>query len=101
MMKSKRFHRKGFKEAREKVESEMENQFQSEIVKDMRSSNYVIEKDGVKVYLAKVRMTRFEKRHFIHLQRRTALTNYRLWVSVCSEFARISDFAGASKGVSL
>lgn len=31
----------------------MEQQFQSPIVKELRSSNFVIEKDGVKVYLAK------------------------------------------------
>lgn len=54
MMKSKQFHRKGFKEVREKVEADMEQQFESSFVKDLRSSNYVIERDGVKVFLAKV-----------------------------------------------
>ena len=55
MMKSEQFHRKGFKEVREGVESTMQQQFQSSIVKDLRESNYLMEKDGVKVYLAKVR----------------------------------------------
>lgn len=55
MMKSERFHRKGFKEVRDVVEQNMQEQFQSSIVKDLRESNYLMEKDGVKVYLAKVR----------------------------------------------
>ena len=55
MMKSDRFHRKGFKEVREGVEKAMGEQFQADVVKDMRQSNYLMEKDGVKVYLAKVR----------------------------------------------
>lgn len=53
MMKSDKFHRKGFKEVRDSVEKLMETQFQSPLVKEFRSSNYMIEKDGVKVYLAK------------------------------------------------
>lgn len=52
-MKSEQFHRRGFKEVREQVEGAMEEQYQSDLVKEMRSSNYVIQKDGVKVYLAK------------------------------------------------
>jgi 4-hydroxy-3-methylbut-2-enyl diphosphate reductase len=54
-MKSEQFHRKGFKDAREKVESDMEQQFKSTIVQELRSNNFVIERDGVKVHLAKVR----------------------------------------------
>ena len=54
-MKSDRFHRRGFKEVRDKVESAVQEQFQSSLVDNLKSSNYVIEKDGVKVYLAKVR----------------------------------------------
>jgi hypothetical protein len=54
MMKSDRFHRKGFKEVREGVENAMVQQYQSPIVKDLKTSNYLLEKDGVKVYLAKV-----------------------------------------------
>mmetsp|Transcript_174 Transcript_174/g.225 ORF Transcript_174/g.225 Transcript_174/m.225 type:complete len:466 (-) Transcript_174:318-1715(-) len=53
MMKSDRFHRRGFKDVREAVESRMENQFQSSVVGGLKESNYVMEKDGVKVYLAK------------------------------------------------
>ena len=55
MMKSKQFYRQGFKEVRENVEEVMESQFKSSIVDDLKSSNYVMERDGVKVYLAKVR----------------------------------------------
>ena len=53
-MKSEQFHRRGFKEVRNQVESAIQEQFQSPLVNDMKSSNYLIEKDGVKVYLAKV-----------------------------------------------
>lgn len=53
-MKSEQFHRRGFKEVRDKVESTIQEQYQSPIVDDLKASNYVIEKDGVKVYLAKV-----------------------------------------------
>lgn len=56
MMKSDRFHRKGFKEVRDGVETSMKQQYQSSIVKDLKTSNYLLEKDGVKVYLAKVGM---------------------------------------------
>ena len=54
-MKSEQFHRRGFKEVRDQVESSIQEQYQSPLVDDLKSSNYVIEKDGVKVYLAKVR----------------------------------------------
>lgn len=54
MMKSDQFYRKGFKEVRESVEDTMDTQFKSEIVNDLKSSNYVMEKDGFKIYLAKV-----------------------------------------------
>lgn len=53
MMKSKQFHRRGFVEVREEVEESMEEQFKGEIVQEMRESNYLLERDGVKVYLAK------------------------------------------------
>lgn len=55
MMKSKNFHRQGFKDVRTDVESTMQEQFQSTVVKDLRESNFLMERDGVKVYLAKVR----------------------------------------------
>lgn len=51
--KSEKFHRKGFKEVREDVEETIQGQYQSSLVDDLKSSNYVIEKDGVTVYLAK------------------------------------------------
>lgn len=53
-MKSNQFYRKGFKEVREGVENTMQEQFKSELVDDLKESNYVIERNGVKVYLAKV-----------------------------------------------
>ena len=55
MMKSEQFHRRGFKEVREGVEKTMGEQFQSEIVDELKSKDYVLERDGVKVHLAKVR----------------------------------------------
>ena len=54
-MKNEQFHRKGFKEVRKEVEGRMEQEFNSEIVGELKESNYMIERDGVKVYLAKVR----------------------------------------------
>ena len=54
MMKSDKFFRQGFKEVREDVEKSMSGQFKSGIVDDLKASNYVMERDGVKVYLAKV-----------------------------------------------
>jgi 4-hydroxy-3-methylbut-2-enyl diphosphate reductase len=56
MMKSPRFHRRGFKEVREDAEQRLEDEYMSGMVKDLRTSNYVMERDGVKVYLAKVRI---------------------------------------------
>ena len=53
-MQSDNFYRKGFKEVRESVENVMGSQFKSSTVDDLKSSNYVMERDGVKVYLAKV-----------------------------------------------
>lgn len=52
-MKSEQFHRRGFKEVRDSVEDTITKQYQSPLVDDLKSSNYVIEKEGVKVYLAK------------------------------------------------
>lgn len=53
MMKSDQFFRKGFKEVRGAVEETMGSQFKSEVVDNLKTSNYVMERDGVKVYLAK------------------------------------------------
>ena len=55
MMKSDQFYRQGFKDVRVNVEEVMENQFKSSIVDTLKTSNYVMEREGVKVYLAKVR----------------------------------------------
>ena len=52
-MKSDQFHRRGFKEVRDKVENTITEQYQSPLVDDLKSNNFVIEKEGVKVYLAK------------------------------------------------
>jgi len=52
-MKDDRFFRRGFKEVREDVEHEMKEQFKSDIVDELKAKDYVIEKDGVQVYLAK------------------------------------------------
>ena len=56
MMKSEQFYRRGFKEVRDDVEDVMEEQFKSKLVDEMKTSNYVVERDGVKVHLAKVRL---------------------------------------------
>jgi 4-hydroxy-3-methylbut-2-enyl diphosphate reductase len=58
MMKSPQFYRKGFKEVRDQVEDTMQNQFKSTLVEDLKQNNYLLERDGVKVYLAKVRCAR-------------------------------------------
>mmetsp|Transcript_2538 Transcript_2538/g.4071 ORF Transcript_2538/g.4071 Transcript_2538/m.4071 type:complete len:453 (-) Transcript_2538:122-1480(-) len=52
-MKNEQFHRKGFKEVREDVETTMAEQFESKLVQDLKTNDFVIEKDGVKVHLAK------------------------------------------------
>lgn len=52
-MKETTFHRKGFKEVRDNVEKNMGEQFKSSLVDELKSNNYVIEKDGVRVHLAK------------------------------------------------
>lgn len=54
-MKSEQFYRKGFKDVRESVEEVMGTQFKSSTVDELKSNNFVMERDGVKVYLAKVR----------------------------------------------
>lgn len=52
-MKDDRFYRKGFKEVRDGVETEMQERFKSDIVDELKDNQYVIEKNGVKVHLAK------------------------------------------------
>ncbi|KAL3774448.1 hypothetical protein ACHAWO_004515 [Cyclotella atomus] len=52
-MKSPSFYRQGFKDVRPSVEKSMEAQFKSPLVDELKSSNFVIEKEGVTVHLAK------------------------------------------------
>ena len=52
-MKNPQFHRRGFKDVRPKVEDAMESQYKADLVEDLKTSNYVVEKEGVKMYLAK------------------------------------------------
>lgn len=52
-MKNDQFHRRGFKEVREGVEQTMGEQFESDLVEQFKTNDFVIEKDGVKVHLAK------------------------------------------------
>lgn len=52
-MKKDSFYRRGFKEVRDDVERTMGEQFESELVGELKSNDFVIEKDGVKVHLAK------------------------------------------------
>ena len=53
MMKSPQFNRQGFKEVRQGVEKSMAEQFKGNVVQELKESNYIMERDGVKVYLAK------------------------------------------------
>ena len=53
-MKNPQYHRRGFKEQRNKVEEEMLGTYKADLVEDFKkTTNYMIEKDGVKMYLAK------------------------------------------------
>mmetsp|Transcript_14671 Transcript_14671/g.34007 ORF Transcript_14671/g.34007 Transcript_14671/m.34007 type:complete len:470 (-) Transcript_14671:302-1711(-) len=52
-MKNPQFHRRGFKEVRTSVEETMEQEYKSDLVEDLKSNNYLLQKDGVKTYLAK------------------------------------------------
>jgi len=52
-MKTESFHRKGFKDVREGVEKSMQEQFKSQLVDELTSNDFVLERDGVKVFLAK------------------------------------------------
>ena len=53
-MKNEQFHRRGFKEVRDKVENTITEQYESEVVGELKSNNFLIEREGVKVHLAKV-----------------------------------------------
>ncbi|KAL7524729.1 hypothetical protein ACHAXR_000691, partial [Thalassiosira sp. AJA248-18] len=52
-MKTDTFHRRGFKEVRENVENTMKEQFESVLVDELKTNDFVIKKDGVTVHLAK------------------------------------------------
>mmetsp|Transcript_20162 Transcript_20162/g.50182 ORF Transcript_20162/g.50182 Transcript_20162/m.50182 type:complete len:460 (+) Transcript_20162:307-1686(+) len=52
-MKNPQYHRRGFTDVRPKIEEKMEEDYTSELVEDLKSNNYLVEKDGVKMYLAK------------------------------------------------
>eukprot|EP00579_Thalassiosira_antarctica_P003710 CAMPEP_0201906224 /NCGR_PEP_ID=MMETSP0902-20130614/56910_1 /ASSEMBLY_ACC=CAM_ASM_000551 /TAXON_ID=420261 /ORGANISM="Thalassiosira antarctica, Strain CCMP982" /LENGTH=463 /DNA_ID=CAMNT_0048440353 /DNA_START=247 /DNA_END=1638 /DNA_ORIENTATION=+ len=52
-MKTPTFHRRGFKEVRDSVEKSMGEQFESTLVDELKSSEFMIKKDGVTVHLAK------------------------------------------------
>jgi hypothetical protein len=54
MINDDQFYRRGFKEVRDESLATMNEQFESTIVKDLKTNNYVMERDGVKVFLAKV-----------------------------------------------
>jgi 4-hydroxy-3-methylbut-2-enyl diphosphate reductase len=58
IMASDSFHRMGFKDVREKASETMKQEYQSELVADLKSNNFVMERDGVRVHLAKVRCRR-------------------------------------------
>jgi 4-hydroxy-3-methylbut-2-en-1-yl diphosphate reductase len=60
-MKSDQFYRMGFKDVRKSVEGVMETQFKGKTVDELKSSNYVMQRDGVKVYLAKVRNSHIDR----------------------------------------
>mmetsp|Transcript_24424 Transcript_24424/g.35027 ORF Transcript_24424/g.35027 Transcript_24424/m.35027 type:complete len:464 (+) Transcript_24424:178-1569(+) len=53
IMASDSFHRMGFKEVRPQAAETMKKEYQSELVADMKTSNFVMERDGVRVHLAK------------------------------------------------
>lgn len=52
-MKNPQFFRNGFKDVRTDVEEVMNDQFKSDVVQELRSNEFVLERDGVKVHLAK------------------------------------------------
>jgi 4-hydroxy-3-methylbut-2-enyl diphosphate reductase len=52
-MKNPQYHRKGFKDVRPQVESSMEEQYKADLVEDLKTNNYKVEKEGVTMYLAK------------------------------------------------
>jgi len=53
IMASPSFFRNGFKEQRQSVEEVMAKEYQSELVKDLKSNNFILERNNVRVHLAK------------------------------------------------
>jgi hypothetical protein len=104
-MKNEQFHRRGFKEVRDKVEADVQQQYTSELVGELKSSNYIVDREGVKVYLAKVRDAALNVgRLSIHPSRE--MLTLMLIPTISSPFlssyyynlllCRILDFVGAS-----
>ena len=58
--RSPKYHKSGFKEFREKVDERMERDYKAPLVESIRSSNNVLEKDGVRVHLAEVSAHTYE-----------------------------------------
>jgi len=52
-MKNPQFFRNGFKEVREEVKQNMEESFESSIVQELKTNDFLLERDGVRVHLAK------------------------------------------------
>lgn len=51
-MKSDQFYRTGFKDERKQVKEDMDSQFQSTIVDELKTNEFVIDREGVRVHLA-------------------------------------------------
>jgi len=52
-MKNPSFHRRGFKDVRDEVKKGMDESFNSVLVDDLKETEFIMERDGVTVYLAK------------------------------------------------
>ena len=86
-MQDEQFHRKGFKDVRGEVEAVMTEQFMSGLVNDMKTNQFVIEREGVRVHLAKVSGTFVILILYMHAFVRQShqqifkpLTNVGLWI---------------------
>jgi 4-hydroxy-3-methylbut-2-enyl diphosphate reductase len=53
IVSSENFNRRGFKEAEEEVQGMMAEEFTSELVKELRNNNFVLERNNVVIKLAK------------------------------------------------
>jgi 4-hydroxy-3-methylbut-2-enyl diphosphate reductase len=53
IMQSPSFYRRGFKEQREGVEETMAQEYESDLVKELKSKDFVVERSNVRVHLAK------------------------------------------------